>query len=235
MSLINTSDLPMDFRESLNKQSEKEMAREDFHTNRSGNFTASELHKLITPTFKIAQNDTAKNYVFEKAFEKATGQTARQEFRSQNTDWGNQYELQAIEDYKKTTGLEVLHTGDNQKFLKHPYLPVGANPDGMLESGHTLECKCPANGGEQLKNLLCGQDINKFKSMRFNYFIQTQVQIWLAGKDWGDFYTYRPNVPEYMTRYYLRIWRDDFTIKQIEEAVIKASSEIEDILRSVKL
>lgn len=234
MNVLRYEDLPVNVRESFEKAKSENDAKEAFHRNRSGLFTASEIHKLLTPKIQVAQNETSRNYIFEKAFEKATGQTAKPETFAKSLEWGNMYEAEAVSSYIAHTGNEVECTGDNQHFLKHDYLPVGAYPDGRLVIGkNPLECKCPANGGEHFKNLHCGQSLERFKLLRFNYFIQVQVQIWLSGCEFGDFFTYRPNVDERFSRYYLRVPRCEKTITSIKEAIEKASEQLEDILKSI--
>ncbi len=230
---LSFNELPESVRESFEKKLNDTSKRESFHRNRSGLFTASEIHKLITPKIQIAENDTSRNYIFEKAFEKITGQTAKLEVSAKSLEWGNTYESQAIEAYEKMTGNKVSFGGDEQKFLKHKTLPIGAYPDGIVLNVVPLECKCPSNGGEHLKNLNCGQDVEKFSKLRFAYFIQVQTQIMLSETEFGEFFTFRPNVEDKYSCYYLRVYRNDTVINQITEAVKIAAEQLNEIIQSV--
>lgn len=230
---LSFSELPAMVRDSFEKQVTETTKKEEFHRNRSGLFTASEIHKLITPAIKVATNETSRNYIFEKAFERVTGQTAKLEVFAKSLDWGNTYEKQATESYEALTGNKVSFGGDTQKFLKHKTLPIGAYPDGIVLGNVPLECKCPANGGEHFKNLACGQDVDKFSKLRFAYYIQVQTQIMLSESEFGEFFTFRPNVEDKFARYYLRVPRSETVINQIEEAVKLAAEQLEEIIKTI--
>jgi len=230
---LSFNDLPTNVRESFEKQVTETSKKEEFHRNRSGLFTASEIHKLITPKIQIAQNETSRSYIFEKAFEQVTGQNAKLEISAKSLEWGNTYEQQATESYEALTGNKVTFTGDNQKFLKHKTLPMGAYPDGIVMGNIPLECKCPANGGEHFKNLACGQNVDKFRALRFPYYIQVHTQILLSESGFGEFFTFRPNVDEKYARYYLRVPRNTEVINQIEEAVKAAAEQLDEIIKMI--
>jgi hypothetical protein len=230
---LSFNELPATIRESFEKQVSETSKKEEFHRNRSGLFTASEIHKLITHKCEIAKNETSRNYIFEKAFEKVTGQTARLEIGAKSIEWGLAYEKQAVEAYETLTGNQVRFTGDEQTFLKHKTLHIGAYPDGIVLKNIPLECKCPANGGEHFKNLNCGQDVDKFSKLRFAYYIQVQTQIMLSESEFGEFFTFRPNLEEKYSRYYLRVPRSETVINQIEEAVKLASEQLNEIINSL--
>lgn len=230
---LSFSDLPQTVKESFEKQVTETTKKEEFHRNRSGLFTASEIHKLITPKIQIAQNKTSRDYIFEKAFERVTGQTARMEVFSKNIEHGNAYEKQATESYEALTGNKVEFSGDLQKFLKHKTLPIGAYPDGIVLGHVPLECKCPGNGGEHFKNLACGQNVSKFMDLRFEYYIQVQTQIMLSESEFGEFFTFRPNVEDKFSRYYLRVPRNNDVIRQIEEAVKAAAEQLNEIILAI--
>lgn len=209
---------------------------ENFDKSRMGNFGASEFWKLLTASMKIAANDTQRNYIFEKAFEKQTGKRAKKGFTAQATDWGNEYEGSAINEYKEITGKEVDFWGDYQKFYKHPVYDVGAFPDGKVRNERRgIEAKCPFNGGVHLQNLYCGNDLEKFKKLRTKYYIQTQVQMWCADWDFVDFFSYVADIQGIPNHYLLEIPRDESVIALIEEAAKKAQAERDEIIFALKI
>lgn len=208
----------------------------DFNTERMGNFGASEFWKLLTATMKIAANDTARQYVFEKAFEKATGKRAQKGFSANATDWGNEWEGSAIAEYSAQTGNVVDNWGDNQKFLKHPKFDVGCFPDGVLrDKNGVIEAKCPFNGGIHLQNLVCGNDVEKFAKMRTKYYIQMQVQIWCSSSDFAHFFSYYPEIEGISRGYLIEIPKNDEVIQKIEEAAELAQRERDSILEGLRL
>lgn len=216
------------------KRMQKEQSQSDFDLSRMGMFTASEIWKLLTTKFEIANNDTSKNYIFEKAFERATGVRASQGFKADATDWGNDNEGSAVQAYMDLTGNIVHHWGDNQKFFKHEFYDVGAFPDGRILPNGVLEAKCPFNGGQHLQNLACGQDVEKFKKLRFKYYAQMQVQIWVTNSDFAHFFSFRPDVKNIKKEYLLEIPRDTHFLMKLEEIIITATIERDNILQSIK-
>ena len=75
---------------------------------RFGKFTASEIWKLLVGG--KAKNDifgeTAKTYIKEKAVEILT-QRRKESFSSRATDWGNEWEYKAIQEYNRSNFVEV--------------------------------------------------------------------------------------------------------------------------------
>lgn len=217
------------------KRMQKEQSQSDFDLSRMGLFTASEIWKLLTGKFEMAQNDTSRNYIFEKAFERASGVRAAQGFKSDATEWGNDNEGKAILAYMDLTKNEVSFWGDNQKFCKHPVYDLGAFPDGRILPNITLEAKCPFNGGQHMQNLACGKDIDKFKKLRFKYWAQMQVQIWVTDSEKAHFFSHRPDVKQELQNFLLEIPRDDIFLRKLEEIIIVAQSERDSILKSIRV
>jgi hypothetical protein len=200
---------------------------------RSGLFTASELYKLFSPGYKVSESATARTYVVEKAYERLTGLPCRNEFSSAAVEWGKDNEAGAIEAYEAATGCTVSGKNGDQAFFKIPDFPAGATPDGLLDPSGTLEVKCPYNGANHFENLLCS-DVDCFKFKRPEYFIQTQTAMWATGRDWCDFVSYDPRLPEHLRLYILRIPRDPDFIALLGEAVLQAERMLEDILRNFR-
>jgi hypothetical protein len=215
------------------KRAQKEQSQSDFDLSRMGMFTASEIWKLLTTKFEIAQNDTSRNYIYEKAFERATGIRAAQGFKADATDWGNDNEGSAVQSYMDLTGNIVHHWGDNQKFFKHARYDVGAFPDGRILPNAVLEAKCPFNGGQHMQNLACGQSITDFKKLRFKYYAQMQVQIWVTESDYAHFFSFRPDAQNIPKSYLLEIPRDESFLVKLEEIIIVAQSERDRIIKNI--
>lgn len=235
MAYLSYNELPEIVRGSFEKQLDETSKKEEFHRNRSGLFTASEIHKLMTPSLTVAKNKTSRDYIFEKAYEKLTGQNPKLETFAKAMEWGNTYEPFAIRAYEELTNNVVSFHGEDQKFLKHKKLPIGAYPDGVVLENIPLECKCPANGAEHFKNISCGKDVDKFKKLRFEYYIQVQTQIMLSEVEFGHFFTFRPNIDIRFSTYHLIVPRCQEVITLIEETVKDASEQMDEIMETITL
>lgn len=109
---------------------------------RKGRATASQAKKIITPTGKLSAQADA--YARKLARESKLNDPL--EFAGNKaTDWGNEHEPAAREEFAAITGLDVHEVG----FVTHSHMTcVGCSPDGLiLENGEWiagLEIKCPA-------------------------------------------------------------------------------------------
>lgn len=212
---------------------------------RCGLFTASQVYKIITPTMKKPDNATFRQYIAEKAYERVTGMQAENGRGAAATEWGNEHESEALFDFTMTTGIKVDNTGPFQSFFKKQGFPFGATPDGIVrdEIGnrtHTVEVKCPYNGGIHFQNLKYGHNLEWFKSNRFEYYAQTQSAMWAAEVDKCYFISYDPGTSrdrdawqrvkvEGFEKY--RIFFTEFTLDKtfiiaLEEAILRAEEEL---------
>lgn len=212
---------------------------------RSGLFTASELHKLLTAKGEPAKGATAEQYICEKAYERLTGYAVSKGSGYQQTEWGNEYEDAAIMAFERVTGLKVSLTGRHQKFHKADDYPFGATLDGIVGDTHIVEVKCPFNGGVHIQNLRFANDLDWFKSSRFDYYVQIQGGLWASGRQEAWFVSYDPGCsrerdtfertmfetfPEKMRCAYALIPRDEIFIAGLKRAVSAAEESLQKIL-----
>ena len=156
---------------------------------RSGLFTASEVHKLITTKAAKADNATARQYIYEKAFERITGTWASNGGTFKETEWGNENEAAMLAAFEHKTGLKIAGT---QIFKKADAFPFGATLDGITEAGIPVEGKCPYNGGIHLQNLANAHNQDWFRANRFDYFVQVQGAMWASDAPEAFFVSYDP-------------------------------------------
>lgn len=243
--LLTFDQLPASFITSVRDQSRADVQQAAEFRKRSGLFTASELHKLLTAKAQPAKNATARNYICEKAWERLTGIGVERGSGFRETDWGNEWEAFAIEEFSRVTGIHVAHTGKAQKFHKADGFPFGATLDGMVSDDGILEAKCPFNGGIHLQNVRYARDIDWFKSERFEYYVQIQGGLWASGRRYGYFVSYDPGCsrerdaneritfetfPPEMRLSHTLIVRDEDFIETLKSVVMAAEIEIQAIL-----
>lgn len=127
--------------------------------------------------------------------------------------WGSDVEPFARDAYELETGNIV----DEVAFIVHPKYPfVGASPDGLIGDKRGLEMKCPKSSIVHLQRF--------FDGMPDEYIPQVQGCMWVTDRDYWDFVSYDPRMPESHRIYIQQIERDDKYISLLEEAVLEANA-----------
>lgn len=183
---------------------------------RAGRFTSSEIWKLTVEPRSKAEKEagilsaTARGYVLEKVQERLTGEP-KPGFTSVATDWGNMYEDKAIERYEEVTGNKVREVG----FLTYAE-NGGASTDGLVSFDGMIEVKCPYS--DYLVRIL--EDVIENRE----YYLQIQMGLLTADRDWCDYIVFDPRMPEGQDIVIQRIGRDEDAIELIKECLGKAES-----------
>jgi len=140
---------------------------------RRGLFTASEIHKLITPGGKLAQNDTRDKYVMDVAFEKVTG--FRRPISSKQMEHGNLHEWEAFELFSRLFP-DFCRRNDELLVVDQ----IGATPDGFVTDIDanllaTIDIKCPYS------TWLTQKEMAMEARVFHDYYWQAQCQMYCAG------------------------------------------------------
>ena len=179
---------------------------DDWYAARCGKATASRFKDAMA-TLKNGQPAQAqRDYLTELVVERLTGQPV-QKFTNAAMQWGTEQEAAARAAYEARTGIEVEETG----FVAHDTLMAGCSPDGLVDWDGLIEIKCPYNTGVHIETLLGG--------MPADHMPQVQGQMWITGRQWCDFVSYDPRLPEHMRLFVKRMPRDDTRIKELETEV----------------
>jgi exodeoxyribonuclease (lambda-induced) len=147
----------------------------EWHNERLGLFTASEIHKLMGIK---GLGEMGKTYAFEKAVETLFGKV-EDNFVSYDMERGIELEPLAFAKFKELKSLEFLEVEECGFFKKDFY---GASPDGLVSDNAVLEIKCPKAG--TFFKLVVDNEIDK------KYFYQMQHQMMCTGKDKAYFFNY---------------------------------------------
>ncbi len=95
---------------------------------------------------------------------------------------------------------------------------VGASVDGLIGDDGVWECKCPK------ASTLIGYRIdNKMPSA---YIPQVQMQMWVTGREWADFFAYHPDI----VNFHIRVQRDEKFITMLSGEVNKFIEKLESEL-----
>lgn len=181
---------------------------------RAGKVTASRIADLMAKT-RNGWGASRANYLAQLVAERLTG-AVQDSFTSAAMQWGTDQEPAARAAYEAHTGELVEEVG----FVHHPDINnCGASPDGLVDVSGLVEIKCP-NTATHIDTLL-GQGIAD------KYVKQMQFQMACTGRQWCDFVSFDPRMPDDMQLHVERITRDDTAIEEIEQAVTDFLAEVD--------
>ena len=200
--------------------SNAEQQSEEWFQARLGCATGSRFNDVIAKT-RSGYSTSRKNYAVELALEIITG--TRQDFyQSSAMAWGTETEPVARLEYELITGNEVEETG----FWKHDILPIGASPDGLVNKDGLLEIKCP-NSATHLETLISGK-------VPRQYIAQVQGQLLITERNWADFVSYDPRMPENAKIKIIRVERDEAYIRELIYELEEFVKEVDEQVQFIK-
>ena len=198
---------------------------------RSGKFTPSELHKLMTEPKSKADilSVGAITYIKEKIAETLIENLPNEnEFTNAATAWGNSYEDEAINLFSDQSDTEIIKPGfiDCNDFF-------GGTPDGIAaDNSFGIEVKCPYNPTIHLDNLIL--DPMDFPKARKEYYYQIQGYALLTGiKDWY-FISYDPRQQDPLKIRHILVEMDKDTQKRIREKLKIANEYKQKLINNLK-
>lgn len=195
----------------------------EWHELRRGIITASVASSLITPTGKIANNDTVKKLAYQMAAERLTGRVEKS-FVSYDMERGNIEEVFARELYGKTyTSIQSPLTECG--FIEKVFVGsrVGYSPDGLVGDDGLIEIK--SRMAKYQIQTICTQEVPS------EYMLQLQFGLWITCRKWIDFIQYSNG----MSMYVQRVTPNAETVKIIEEAVTAFEKRVKDIIDDYKV
>ena len=180
---------------------------------RLGKVTASRVADVVAKT-KTGWGASRKNYAAQLVAERLTGVVV-EGFKSKEMQHGTDTEPQARAAYAFYADADVAEV----PFVPHPVIAMtGASPDGMVGADGLVEIKCP-NTATHIETLL-GASVSE------DYEAQMQWQMACTGRQWCDFVSFDPRMPENMRIYIQRIPRDEARIAFLEARVGEFLAEV---------
>jgi hypothetical protein len=185
-----------------------------------GKVSASHIAEVMARTQK-GWGAPRKHYMDKLVAERLTGQCVQKSVAS--LDRRLELEPEARTAYEFYSDNPVEQVG----FIDHPAIPnAGASPDGLISFDGGLEIKC-LDTAQHIETMTTGI-IDK------GYIYQCQFGIACTEREWWDFASYDPLMPEELKLYVQRVPRNDTLIAEIETAVIQFLSEADEKVERVK-
>jgi len=192
----------------------------EWFASRCGKFTASRFSDLLAVSKRDGKRLKAwDDLVWDVAVERITG-TQEEGPSAYALQWGTDVEPFAREAYEFSSGNLVAESG----FIIHPIFEfVGCSPDGLVGSDGGIEMKCPKSSKIHIARILAG-------TLPEDHKAQVQGCMWVTGRQWWDFVSYDPRMPEERRIFCVTVERDDGYIKLLEESALEAESEVNKIV-----
>lgn len=204
-----------------------EQRTEEWFSARLGKVTASRVADIVAKT-KSGYSTSRANYMAELLCERLTGKQG-DFYQNAAMVWGINTEPEARAAYEAETGNLVKEVG----FIPHPTIEnAGASPDGLVDH----DGRCDGEGLVEIKCPLTATHINTLMSndVPSNYFVQMQWQMACTGRQWCDFVSYDPRMPENMRLFLIRVLRDNDKIEYYEREVNKFLDELDDKINNLQ-
>lgn len=187
---------------------------DEWHRVRLGKVTASKVNDAMMDASKAGY----QNYRAQLVCERLTGRPT-ETFKSAAMDQGNETEPQARAMYTMTTGMMVQEVA----FVDHPAISMaGASPDGLVGELGLVEIKCP-QPTEHIR-VMTGGTIKKA------YREQMQWQMACTGREWCDFVSFCPDLPDDLALHIVRIAANSEAILEMETAVRSFLRDVEAMI-----
>ena len=198
-----------------------EQGSDEWLQQRCGSLGASQVHDVLSKT-KSGYSAMRGNTIARIAVEKLTG-IVQKTYKSVEMQWGNDTEPQARAAYEFITGQKVTTVG----MFKHPtLLGVHASPDGLVGAEGLLEIKCP--------NTLTHIETLSSKKIDPKYLTQMQWQMFMTNRDWCDFVSFDPRMPDDLQLFVQRVERDPKRISELCDEVEKFLGEVDAMMAKIQ-
>lgn len=203
----------------------------EWYQMRLARFTASEFHKLMTSGRGKDQlfGKTAFTYINDKVAEIITNGTILdyKKVDAKSIEWGNAWEPEAKVKYFNKTGRIISDCGF---FEINDYF--GASPDGLVGNDGLVEIKCPYDTANHIDNLRI-KTIEEFEQLRYEYYIQIQVQLMATKREWCDFVSYDPRCINHLSLSRLRVLPNPAVQDEIKMREEKARNIMNSIVNEL--
>jgi putative phage-type endonuclease len=201
--------------------SELEQRSPEWYAVRCGKVTASRIGDILKTLRNGSWAASRRNYAAQLVTERLTGKVIEHPYTNEYMEWGKEQEPLARDLYQELHG-PVSEVG----FVPHPSIPAsGASPDGLVGDDGLLEIKCLIKANHI--------DILLTEKIDDKHMYQMLWQMACTGRQWCDFVSYNPELPEHMRLFVKRVHRDEEEINRIEWEVKTFLDEVDTTTKAL--
>lgn len=186
---------------------------------RCGKVTSSRVADAIA-VLKIKKDESAaRRHLRTKIVSEIFTGKHSESYVSLAMEWGTETEPLARTEYEMRTGNDVRLVG----FVDHPTIEMaGASPDGMVGEDGCVEFKCPQSN-THIDYLIAKKAPEEYQAQ----------MLWVmacSGRQWCDFVSFDPRMPNKHKLLIVRFNRDEERIAGMEAGVRKFLREVEELI-----
>jgi len=187
---------------------------------RLGKVTASRVKDVMSKGRGSAPSKTSQSYMIELISEILTGKS-KSFFENEAMRWGTETEPQARSMYEVNNDFVMV---EEVAFIEHNEF-IGVSPDGLIGNDGLLEIKAPTSTTQISRALT--------ESYHVDYKDQIQMQLWVSEREWCDFLSFDPRLPDSVGYLQERVYRDDEYIKSMKDKVYTFVENMNEIINKL--
>jgi len=180
---------------------------DEWHAQRRGTLTASEMSLILTPKLKAASNDKERMHVFELSAQRIS-EYVEPSYIGDNMlrGWDDEIEARNLYSQHHAPVTEVgFITCDRWGFT------IGYSPDGLVGEDGLIECKSRKQKF-QIQTIATNE-------VPEEYVLQLQTGLLVTGREWIDFVSYSGGLPLFVKRV--------FPDAEMQAAIVAAATAFE--------
>jgi hypothetical protein len=185
---------------------------------RKGIITSTVVKSLITPTFKLAENDKTRKAIWKLASERITGHL-EDSFYSSDMERGHLEEPLARDLYGGAVEVGFITN-------KIGGVTVGYSPDGLVSENGLIEIKS-AKQSIQVERIVSG-------IVPVEHLAQIHYGMLVSERDWCDFISYSNGMPMQVIRVEKDLKIQDVLIEAVQIAETKIQNVIAEFQEKSK-
>lgn len=194
-----------------------EQGTEEWKLARLGKVTASRVSAARAKKGTAARSD----YIADIITERLTGSPI-ESYTNAYMEWGTANEPLARAAYEIKTGVWV----EQIAIVNHPTIEsFAASPDGLVGDKGLIEIKCPKTS-THLNWMIKGEPPTDHKN-------QMMAQLACTGREWVDFVSFDPRLPEHLQLFVVRFEPESEDIALLEEDVMIFLEEVKIMERKL--
>ncbi|BAM66457.1 hypothetical protein [Xanthomonas citri phage CP2] len=193
-----------------------EQGTPEWHAARCGVVTASVFHTVLAKGRNGAPSETRKKLLYQLAAETITGEYVPTWDGNKHTERGHVMEPQVRDLYMATSDHECRQVG----FMRRGR--IGCSPDTLVGDDGLLEIKTKLPH-LQIEAVLAGK-------LPSEHVAQVQGQLLVSGRQWCDFRSYWPGLPELR----VRVHRDLAYLSTLNQELQQFIRELDALVAQIK-
>lgn len=181
---------------------------------RAGKVTGTRAKALLA-TIKTGEAAARRDCRMLIVAERLTGLPQDSDYVNAEMQWGVDHEDAAVAAYEAATGQLVTPIG----FCEHDTLAAGNSPDGFVGDDGILSVKCPKTA-THIRYL-------REQCEPLEHAAQNTHELYITGRQWIDFVSFDPRLPEPMQLFRVRVTRTDAELQKYDATLRAFLAECE--------